>query len=335
MLTHEEEPLVTIVIPVYNGARWITRTLASAVAQTYPNIEIVVVDDGSTDHTAAIVESAASQDRRIRLLRKDHSGLPATRNFGISHANGTLIAPLDADDLWHSEKLTLQVAKMQASPKVGLVYCWAVEIDENDLIMPPVRNGNTAQGRVIAEVASKAGIVDSGSNPLIRRSYFDVVGGYDPYQTLGAEDWKLCLALAQICEFAVVPAHLVGYRRLDKSMSRKVAKMDQAMEMVVRWLRKQWRDMPPELARQMDYHKNTYLAHLALTTNDFASAIRYKARSYKIRPATLLTPSSLTFCVRLLVRMAGLKRFKWPGRRVPISFKDLRIGLEAESNSIP
>jgi glycosyltransferase involved in cell wall biosynthesis len=324
-----EEPLVTVVIPAYNGQRWIERTLASAISQTYYNLEIVVVDDGSTDQTATIVEQAASRDRRIRLLRQQNAGAPAARNFGIREARGTLIAPLDADDLWHPEKLARQVATLQASPPtVGLVYCWAVEIDENDLVIPPIRSGSTAAGNVMSELVAKAGIIDSASNPLIRRSYLDAVGGYDSNRTLGtdtAEDWKLYLALAEICEFAVVTAHLVGYRRLTGSMSRKIAKMEQGMELVARWIVEKWPNMPRETVRQMNYHKDIYLAHLALTTNDFSNAFHFQMRSYKTQPMALLTVESLKFYVRLVARMAGLKRSNLPLRAKPIAFKDLRL----------
>ncbi len=218
---------------------------------------------------------------------------------------------------------------MQASsPKVGLVYCWAAEIDENDFIIPPLHDGNTAEGRVIMELVAKAGIIDSASNPLMRRSFLDAVGGYDANQTLGAEDWKLYLSLAEICEFAVVPTHLVGYRRSSGSMSRKIAKMDQAMELVARWLMERRPDLPREVLRQMNYHRNGYLAHLALTTNDFTNALRYQMRSYEAQPAALLTLSSFRFCIRLLARMIGLSRKSWLPRTKPVHFKDIQIASE-------
>ena len=90
------------------------------------------------DRTGKIVEAAAANDSRIRYFRTVKSGVAATRNFGISKARGKLIAPLDADDLWHPEKIARQVEAMQASSPadIGLVYCWAIEIDENDLIIP-------------------------------------------------------------------------------------------------------------------------------------------------------------------------------------------------------
>ncbi len=320
-----EDPLVSAIIPAYNAERWIDRTLASAVAQTYPDIEILVVDDGSTDRTASIVEAAASRDGRIRLLRKPHSGLPATRNFGIAQAKGALIAPLDADDLWHPEKLARQVARMQASsPQVGLVYCWAAEIDENDFIIPPLHDGSVAEGRVLTELVAKAGLIDSASNPMMRRSWLDAAGGYDENQTLGAEDWKLYLTLASICDFAVVPAHLVGYRRSAGSMSRKIVRMDQAMTMVGDWIMQTMPDVPKEVTRQMKFNRNGYLAHLALTTNDFANALRYQLRSYAVQPAALLAPSSAVFCMRLLARLVGIRRADW-FRTKPIHFNDIEI----------
>jgi glycosyltransferase involved in cell wall biosynthesis len=117
-----KDPLVSVIIPVHNGERFIRRTLVSALAQTYDPIEVVVVDDGSTDQTATIVETAAVHDNRIRLFRTQKSGVSAARNLGISQARGKLIAPLDADDLWHPEKIARQVGLMQSSsPKVGLV----------------------------------------------------------------------------------------------------------------------------------------------------------------------------------------------------------------------
>ena len=136
-----ENWLVTVIIPVFNGERWISSTLASAAAQTHSMLEILVIDDGSTDGTAAIVEAAASRDDRIRLIRKQNGGVSAARNKGIAEARGELIAPLDADDLWHREKIARQVAAMR-SPEVGLVYCWAVEIDENDRNHSPRLRGS-------------------------------------------------------------------------------------------------------------------------------------------------------------------------------------------------
>ena len=108
-----ENELVSVVIPAYNAGATIAETLASALGQTYRDLEIIAVDDGSTDDTAAVVAGAAANDPRIRLLRQANSGVAAARNYGIAEARANLIAILDADDLWHPTKVAKQVAAIR------------------------------------------------------------------------------------------------------------------------------------------------------------------------------------------------------------------------------
>jgi glycosyltransferase involved in cell wall biosynthesis len=320
--------LVSVVIPAFNGERFIGRTLDSVLGQTYQPVEIVVVDDGSTDQTPHIVEAAAARDDRIRSFRMQNSGVAAARNFGVYQARGELIAPLDADDLWHPQKLALQVEVMRnSSAKVGLVYCWSLDIDENDRIIPPIRDKSIAQGCVVEELASKNNFLENGSVPLIRRSYLDAVGGYDLLPTYsGSEDWKLYFALAEICEFAVVPSHLVGYRRLSTSMSRNIAAMERSINHVEEWILERSPNLPAKAKRQMFYHSNGYLAYLALSNNDFAKAARYHMRSLKAQPSALLSTSNLTFGIRLLARQLGITRSALPFLAAQIPFKDFQPG---------
>src|SRR5262245_28337071 len=122
-------PLVSVVIPAYNAEAYIATSLRSVTAQTYRNLEIIVVDDGSRDATATIVRSLAADDPRIKLQQQQNAGVAAARNRGIEASSGDLVAPLDADDLWQPSKIERQVAVMQrGSPKVGLVYAWFVQI---------------------------------------------------------------------------------------------------------------------------------------------------------------------------------------------------------------
>src|SRR5512143_3730544 len=109
------EPLVSVVMPVYNGARYLRQALESALAQTYRPLEIVVVDDGSTDETPAIL---AEFGTRIRALRQPNSGSAAARNAALDAARGELIAFLDADDLWLPQKLAVQVEYLREHPDV-------------------------------------------------------------------------------------------------------------------------------------------------------------------------------------------------------------------------
>lgn len=115
-------PLISCIVPVFNGERYLRQALDSICAQTYRPIEVIVVDDGSTDATAVIV---ASFGDRLRYLRQDNQGPPAARNLGIRAAKGEYVAFLDADDLWHPEKLQRQAKRFEARPELGycVTYC--------------------------------------------------------------------------------------------------------------------------------------------------------------------------------------------------------------------
>jgi glycosyltransferase involved in cell wall biosynthesis len=318
-----EYPLVSVVIPVRNGERFIARTLTSVLAQTYRQIEIIVVDDGSTDGTVALVESAATVEPRIRLFQRSHAGLPATRNFGIGQAHGDLIAPLDGDDLWHPKKIEKQVHAMQKSSAIGLVYCWTVDIDEFDFVIPPIRRKSTVEGKVLIDVIANAGIIESGSNPLVRRSCLEAIGGYDARMVLGAEDWKMSLALADISEFAVVCEHLVGYRQASTTMSKNIAAMQQAFETVAQWIDDRWPNTPNSIKRQMRYHVNAYLAHQAISKNKITMALRYQIKGHLAYPPSLLTPTALKTMLRFSLRALGLRRSAFAVGRQARLFSEL------------
>ena len=113
------EPLVSVVVPVFNGARFLGECLESLLAQDYPAVEIIVVDDGSSDGSADLADGFAG----IRVLRRPHEGLPRTRNAGIRAASGSLIGFCDADDTWKPEKARVQVDYLAAHPACGVVLC--------------------------------------------------------------------------------------------------------------------------------------------------------------------------------------------------------------------
>ena len=177
-----ENTLVSVVVPVYNGERFIDRTLVSALAQTYNPFEVIVVDDGSTDCTPYLIEAASIRDERIRAFRTKNAGPAAARYFGIKQARGTLVAFLDADDLWHPEKIARQVEVMKrSSPNVGLVYCLTIEIDENDMVITsfvPPEKTRTYQGRVTEQIAVRC-FINTPSSVLIKRACLEAVTGYD------------------------------------------------------------------------------------------------------------------------------------------------------------
>ena len=117
--------LISVVIPAYNATATLAETLRSALRQTHAELEVIVVDDGSKDGTRAMAESFAAEDPRVRVISKANAGVAAARNTGIDAARGDFIAPLDADDLWHPDKLRLQLERFtNGPPSLGLVYNW-------------------------------------------------------------------------------------------------------------------------------------------------------------------------------------------------------------------
>src|SRR5215471_9220074 len=119
-------PLVSVVIPTYNRADYIGETIESVLQQTYSNIEIIVIDDGSTDNTAQVVERFES---RVRYVRQENAERGASRNHGLRLAQGEFISFLDSDDLWMPSKAAAAVSLLQENPAIGLVCTDAVQID--------------------------------------------------------------------------------------------------------------------------------------------------------------------------------------------------------------
>jgi glycosyltransferase involved in cell wall biosynthesis len=220
--------LISVVVPAHNAARTIAETLATASAQSYPWIEIIVVDDGSADDTAAIVRRHAAADPRIRYIHQHNQGVAAARNRGIAAANGLFIATLDADDLWHPDKLTLQMACFdKRGDATALVYCWCCWIGEQDQVLgyaPPLR----LEGRLIDRMC-RGDLIVSCSNALIRRDALLAAGGFDESLRArgaqGCEDWALYLRIAARHEIGAATNYLVGYRLSPGSMSEDFGQM--------------------------------------------------------------------------------------------------------------
>jgi glycosyltransferase involved in cell wall biosynthesis len=319
------DQLISVVIPAHNVERFVARTLQSVLAQTHRNHDVVVVDDGSTDSTAVLVQEIAARDARVRLLRSRNQGVSAARNLAIRESRGDLIAPVDADDIWHPDKLRRQLAVMQAgSPKLGVVYCWSRGIDDEDRVILPSWNASTPRGNVLHDIVV-SGIAGNGSTPLIRRACIEATPGYDTAMTLN-EDWTFYTELAAVCEFDRVPEFLVGYRLRDESASMTNARaMDRAIEETTAWVRQKWPDLPEHLFVERAYTVGLYLAFLAIRQRKYGDALRYIWRSLKARPSRILAFDLLRLLILMPLHMAGFRRYRllfW--RKPPFSAMPVR-----------
>ncbi len=229
-------PLVSVIIPAYNASVFLPATLRSVLAQDYPSFEVWVVDDGSRDETAAIVEGFAREDDRVHLLRQPNAGVAAARNRGIQAARGEFVAPLDADDLWEVRALRLWVDRFLAcSERVGVVYGWSLDVDADDRLTGGF-HGAKIRGRVLGTLLVH-NFLGNASATMIRRSALLEVGGYDATlrdrRAQGCEDWDLYLKLAERWEFEGVSEFLVRYRKPIASMSQDDQQMARSHELVL------------------------------------------------------------------------------------------------------
>jgi glycosyltransferase involved in cell wall biosynthesis len=212
-------PLLSVVIPAYNAAATLDATLASVCSQTYRNLEAIVVDDGSTDNTAAIAARWARFDDRIRTISVPNGGVGAARNCGVRESRGAFIAPLDADDIWSPLKLARHMETLgAAAPDVGFTYSFSRRIDPDDLVW-----GNKGYAGIDGNVyllSLAFNYVGNGSAVLIRREAFNMVGGYaEDRQIMGSEDFLIQCLIARHWKVVAVPLFLCGYRATQGSLS--------------------------------------------------------------------------------------------------------------------
>ena len=244
------EPLVSVVMPAYNAAAFVRVAIASALAQTYSNLEVLVVDDGSTDETPQIVAEMAQEDARVRLLRQPNGGVAAARNLAIAHARGEFIAPLDADDAWMPAKIMRQVAAMrEGGPKVGLVYTWWLGTDKDGEFVDAGAQWDV-EGRVLSALLY-CNFIGNASVPLFRREALDRVGDYNAQLRVqnaqGCEDWDITLRVAEHYEVRCVPAYLSCYRDVSGSMAKNCESMAKSHELITRAMHSRHPDIPAEV----------------------------------------------------------------------------------------
>lgn len=213
-------PLVSIIIPTYNYARGVGETIDCALAQTYPNVEVIVVDDGSTDHTWDVLMSYGGC---ITAIHKSNGGVSTARNVGFEASKGEFLLFLDSDDLIPPEKIEILLHALTSNPSWGMVYsAWQCIDETGQRVLSEVRYRK--QGHLLKELLLR-GIVMPPGCVLVRRSCLRTVGEFDP-QLSAAADIDMWIRIAHAgYEVGYIDQLLFRYRVVSNSMSRNVDRM--------------------------------------------------------------------------------------------------------------
>jgi glycosyltransferase involved in cell wall biosynthesis len=226
-------PLISVIVPAYNCARFLARALDSVRDQRYPadRIEIIVVDDGSTDASADIAADYAERDSRVILLRQANAGPAAARNRGIEASRGKLVAFLDADDTWASDKLAEQAALFARNPALGLVHCGVRFVDGNgNAVRNWVRQTRIARGDILLDFVLDFFLITSAV--MVPRRCLDEVGWFDEALRVG-EDNDLFLRLLARHPVDCVEAPLLNRTIRPDSLSRQDFDLDARVDLLI------------------------------------------------------------------------------------------------------
>src|SRR5215217_4251390 len=211
-------PLISVMMPIFNGQRDLKEALDSVLAQTFSDFELICVDDGSTDNSLDLLSHY--QDRII-IIRQENAGQGAARNAGVRRASGRYIAFIDQDDRWYPTKLEHQMAAFRDDPKAVLVYSNSDRMDENSRL---TEVGATLSERPSALASPLGRLIEEGlvlpSSMLVRRDAFEQAGGFDAHLR-GFEDFDLSARLKQAGRFIFLEQPALCYRVHRKGFSTR------------------------------------------------------------------------------------------------------------------
>lgn len=280
-----------MVVPVYQSAWSIERTIKSVLNQRYDHFEVVIVDDGSTDELHQRIQHLVASDRRIRLVRQHNQGLAAARNRGFREAQAALVAPIDADDLWHPDFLASCKNALDAEAGAPFAYAYSFRIDEDDYLFPFVPPPSPPRHDLAGLLRFNS--VGNGSAALFRKEAVLAAGGYDETMRKrgihGAEDYKLILHLAHAATPVLVDRPLVAYRRVMAGMSLgDPDRQLRACLAVLDELRAAVPEIPDSLFRDARTSLITWLLPYFIRRGELGQTLPLMVRSYGVHPLWFL-----------------------------------------------
>lgn len=289
-------PKVSVLVPTYNRAQYLGEAVQSALQQTYQDLEVIVVDDGSTDHTAEIIR--AITDPRLRYTFQENRGVASALNTAARLAQGEYVAMLGSDDRWNPELLATLTPRLEEEPTLGVVYARAQGMDANGQPLPQLLGApqkfpgqplpSLLYGDCVCAIAA-----------VIRRTCLEQVGGFD--ESLHAnEDWDLWIRLAEHTRFAYVPLVLAQYRmHADSLTSGHAERYEKVLLDRLRLIERYY--ARPTIPRAAFAVKALALrnVHMDVTIRNLAVG-RWRAAWHFFRKTLQVAPNPLTTTLRLL-----------------------------------
>lgn len=305
MATKSGNPLISVILPTYNRAYCIIPAIESVLRQTHEQLELIIVDDCSTDNTAQVL--SAISDPRVQVIRHEHNkGAAAARNTGLAAARGELIAFQDSDDEWCVSMLERQVRRRaELGPEYQVSYCAKVVHGRDDhgnfgaryaAYVPPA-DRKTVEGDVLDEVFQNA--IASTQTIVVNKQLLQAVGGFDETLRVGV-DWELTVRLARHTKFAFIEDPLVMTRLMDDSITHRRLDSVHTIQVVM----EKHRDL---LGRSDELHaaKEFQIARVYQRGGQYRQAIPHLRKAISKSPADLRCWAALAISAARSVFQAG------------------------------
>jgi glycosyltransferase involved in cell wall biosynthesis len=277
-------PLISAVIPAHNAQKFVDDALESVLAQTYPSVECVVVDDGSTDGT---LEHVRAFGRGVRVVSQENAGPGAARNRGARESRGELLAFLDADDRWLPTRLERQMGALREAPDRCAVVCATQVVTSGLEPLGVLRQSPELTAEDM--LTWRAGVASTGSNLLITRECFERVGGFDE-ESFGSEDWLMSFELVARGLMTAVDQPLVEYRVHESNLSSSAGRLER--EMLAAYAKVfttggRGAELPRSIRRKAYGNLHRVLAGSYLAERDYGRFARHSARSVLTHPPAM------------------------------------------------